>query len=286
MSRRGCGVRTLAAVTPLGLIAGQGTFPLLVAEGARAAGRPVRCVGIGDLPDPRLPGLCDDYRRLGLLQVGRWARHLGTPEAIMVGRVDHKLLHGRLRYLQFLPDPATVGILWRIRRDKRPAAVLNGVADALRERGVTLIDSTAYSREHLATAGTMTRRAPTPAEAEDVAHGWEVARQLSRLDVGQCLAIREKNVLAVEAVEGTAAMITRAGALSRGSPWTLVKVGNTHHDMRFDVPCVGTDTIQQLADAGCRCLAVAAGRTMLLDRPKVLAAADAAGIAVVGRDDE
>ena len=272
---------------PLGLIAGSGVFPLLVAEGASAAGRAVVCVGLGDLPDPRLASACAVYRRVGVLRIGQWARHLrrhGATQAVMVGRVGKGQVHARRRYFQYVPDLAAVRLLaGTLRRDKRDFAVLAAVADALRDRGVTLIDSTAHAAEHLAHEGPMTRRQPTDRQLADVAFGWPLAQLLSRNDVGQSLAVKERDVIAVEAIEGTDAMIARAGALCPRGGWTMLKVSNATRDNRFDVPCVGVGTVEALRAAGCACLVLEAGAVMMLDKPAVLAAAERAKIAVVGR---
>ncbi|MEM6312525.1 MAG: UDP-2,3-diacylglucosamine diphosphatase LpxI [Planctomycetota bacterium] len=272
---------------PLGLIAGQGVFPHLVAAGAKAAGRRVICVGLGSHADASLAGECDVFRRVGVLRLGGWARVLrkhGCREAVMVGRVAKGQVHSRWRYFQYVPDLAAVRLLaGTLRRDKRDFAILGAVADTLADRGITLIDSTQYAAEHLTTDGVLTSHAPTDTQSADIAFGWPLAKLLSTNDVGQALAVRERDVIAVEAVEGTDAMIERAGRLCRGKSWVLIKVANATLDPRFDVPCVGTGTIEKLASAGCGCLVLEAGKTMMLEKPAVLAAAEKAGIAVVGK---
>lgn len=202
----------------------------------------------------------------------------------MVGRVAKNQVHSRWRYFQYVPDLAAIKLLaGTLRTDKRDFAILGAVADTLAEKGITLIDTTTYSTEHLTTEGLLTTRGPSEAQLADIEFGWPLAKMLSTNDVGQALAVRELDVLAVEAVEGTNAMIARAGELCRGSGWTLVKVANATLDPRFDVPCVGTDTIANLAAARCSCLVLEAGRTMMLEKPAVIAAAEKAGIAIVGR---
>lgn len=202
----------------------------------------------------------------------------------MVGRVAKGQVHSRWRYFQYVPDLTTVRLLaGTLRRDKRDFAILHAVADTLADKGITLIDSTRYAAAHLTTPGVLTRRAPTETQQADIEFAWPLAKLLSTNDVGQALAVKERDVIAVEAVEGTNAMIERAGGLCRGGGWTLVKVANATLDPRFDVPCVGTDTIRKLAAAGCGCLVLEAGRTMMLEKSAVLAAAEAAKIAIVGR---
>jgi len=274
---------------PLGLIAGGGEFPILVARGARAAGRRVICASLGGFAEPELAGLVDVSRTVGVMRLGQWARVLlrhGAREAFMVGRVPKGAMyaHGRVgRWLQFVPDLRTVSLYWRrVRHDKRDHALLEAVADELQAAGVTLIDSTTYSKDHLAAEGVMTRRQPTDRQWADAHFGFALCRVVSANDIGQAIAVVDKDVIAVEAMEGTDAMIARAGQLCRTRGWTMAKVCNAKQDFRADVPTVGLRTIEGLAAAGCGCLVVQAGLVMMLDRPKVIEAADRLGIAIVG----
>lgn len=274
------------AEPPLGLIAGQGVFPFLVARGARQAGRQVVCVGLRGHADPSLAGEVDVYVPVGTLRLGQWIRTLrrhGVREAIMVGRVSKSQMHARTRWLTYLPDWRTVRIYFtRLRHDKRDHAVLLAVADELASEGITLIDSTAYSKDHLATPGVMTRHQPTDAQRLDAQFGFPLCRMISDADIGQALAVVDKDVIAVEAVEGTDRMIERAGQYCRGRSWTLIKVANARRDLRVDVPSVGVQTIEKLHAAGGRCLVLEAGQTILLEKPRVLERADQLGIAVLG----
>lgn len=271
---------------PLGLIAGEGVFPLLVARGARAAGRRVVCCALSGSAWPDLQTDCDSFKWVGVLRLGQWSRVLrqaGCTQAIMVGRVTKSKMYSRWRYFQYLPDWRTLK-LWftRLRRDKRDHAVLLAVADELAKDGITLIDSTAYCKDQLATPGVMTRRQPTDAQWADARFGWDLCRTISKLDIGQALAVMDKDVIAVEAVEGTNAMIERAGRYCRVGGWTLIKVANTNQDMRMDVPAIGTTTIEKLAENKAGCLVVEVGKTILLEKQKVLDLADKLAIAVVG----
>ena len=278
----------LNSAPPLGLIAGEGVFPVLVARGARAAGRRVVCCALAGSAWPELADEVDRFSVVGITRLGQWIRVLkgaGCREAIMVGRVAKSRMYDRWRYVRYIPDLRTAR-LWftTLRRDKRPKAVLNALANELAGEGIALIDSTAYCSDHLATAGVMTRRAPTPAQWEDVRHGWQIGQALSRMDVGQSIAVLNRDVIAVEALEGTNAMIERAGQLCRVGGWTLIKVSNTDHDMRLDVPSVGTTTIEKLHAHRAGCLVLEAGRTIMLEKPKVLELAERYKIAVVGYD--
>jgi DUF1009 family protein len=201
----------------------------------------------------------------------------------MTGRVRKAQMYSRWRYFQYLPDLRTAK-LWftRLRRDKRDHAVLLAVADELAKEGITLIDSTAYCADQLATPGVMTQRQPTTAQWADIRFGYDLCKTISRLDIGQALAVVDKDVIAVEAVEGTDSMIQRAGQYCRVGGWTLVKVSNTQQDMRMDVPSIGTTTIEKLAAAKAGCLVLEPGKTILLEKQKVLDLADHHKIAVVG----
>ncbi|MFO0875256.1 MAG: UDP-2,3-diacylglucosamine diphosphatase LpxI [Phycisphaerales bacterium] len=279
-------VAPASPLAPLGLVAGQGVLPLLVARGARDAGRRVVGVGLRDQFDPALPALCDEFATAGIVQLGRWIRLLrrsGAREAIMVGRVAKVRMHDPLRLFRQLPDWRAVDVWYRrLRHDRRNAVLLAAVADELHSAGITLIDSTTYIPQHLAGEGTLGRVAPSSAASADVAFGWTLLARLVELHVGQSIAVRDRDVIAVEAVEGTDAMIERAGTLSRAKGWTLLKTSARDHDMRADVPTIGMQTIELAAAAGCRCIAVGAGRVILLDKPAVLAKADRLGVALLG----
>jgi DUF1009 family protein len=189
---------------PLGLIAGQGVLPLLVARGARAAGRTVACIGLREQFDPALPALCDRFETAGIAQLGRWIRLLrrsGVREAILVGRVAKGRMHDPWRLLRQLPDWRAARLWYRrLRHDRRNAVLLAAVADELAESGITLIDSTTYIRDQLATPGVLTRTAPTAAQSADTAFGWPLLRGMLALGIGQSIAVRERDVIAVEAV--------------------------------------------------------------------------------------
>lgn len=201
----------------------------------------------------------------------------------MVGRVAKAGLYDRRHYLRYIPDLRGWKLIWRVlRRDKRPQAILQAVVDELNAAGITMLDSTQYCGEHLATAGVMTRRQPTDRQWEDIRFGYEICGTISRLDIGQSIAVLDRDVIAVEAIEGTNAMIERAGRLCRLGGWTLIKVSNTRRDMRVDVPTVGITTIEKLAAARAGCLVLEPGKTMILEKPKVLELADRCKIAVVG----
>jgi len=270
----------------LGLIAGQGRLPILVARGMRAAGARVACVGLRGQYDPDLPPLCDTFAEAGIVRLGRWIKLLRRWEvdrAVMVGRVAKVRAHDPLRLFRQIPDWRALRLWYRrLRHDHRTPALLSAVAEELLKNGITLIDSTLYIPDHLATGGVMGRHQPTGAQRADIDFGWRLLERIVELDVGQAMAVREHDVIAVEAVEGTDALIDRAGELCPARSWTLLKTAKAAHDMRADVPTIGVQTIERLKSAGSTCLAVGAGRVILIDKPAVLEAADRARVAVVG----
>lgn len=273
---------------PLGLIAGEGVFPILVARGARAAGRKVICVGLHGNCWPELRAETDVFQEAGILRLGKWIHILrahGCEEAIMVGRVKKSLMYDRWRYFRYIPDLRTVK-LWfgRLRHDKRPRAVLDALSDELASAGIKLLDSTQYCKDQLCAAGVLTERQPTRAQWIDVVFGFDRCRTISRLDIGQAIAVINRDVIAVEALEGTNAMIERTGQLCKTGGWTMIKVTNGPEDAKLDVPAVGTTTIEKLYAARAGCLVLEANKTIILERTKTLELADRYKIAVVGFD--
>jgi hypothetical protein len=271
---------------PLGLVAGEGIFPLLVARGARAAGRSVACVGFKGNAWPQLADEVDHFAWAGPSRPASWLRFLhrhGCQQAIMVGRVQKVVLHHPLRMLTMLPDWLAIRLWWTIlRKDKSSQTILSTMSNLFATENVPLIDSTSYCKEHLATAGVMTRRQPTPNQWEDIHFGWERCVTISRLDIGQAIALLNRDVIAVEAAEGTNAMIERAAGLCRAGNWVCIKVSNTHQDMRLDVPTVGVTTIEKLHAAKASCLVLEPDKTIMLEKPKVIELADRFGICIVG----
>ena len=270
----------------LGLIAGSGRLPVLIAEGMKRSGARVSCVGLAGLFDDSLREVCDELRPAGLVQIGRWIRLLRkweVSQAVMVGSVHKERMHSRLRVFRQIPDFKAAMIWYRhLRHDRRNATVLRAVAEELKRSGITLIDSTTYISDHMASAGVLTRTQPTEQQRADIEFGWRLLQQMVEIGVGQSMAVRDRDVIAVEAIEGTDRMIERAGQLCRAKGWTLLKTSSEKHDMRADVPTIGAQTIENLKRAGGGCIAVGAGRVILVDKPAVLEAANKAGIAVVG----
>jgi DUF1009 family protein len=263
---------------PIGLIAGNGRFPFLVAAGARRAGRRVVAVAIREETSPELAGEVDEIHWVGLGQLGRCIEALrgaGATEAVMAGQVKHRQI-----FSDVVPDLKLMGLLARL-AFQNTDSLIGAVADALLRDGITLLPSTRFVEDQLADAGVMTRRSPSRDERRDIDYGRKVALVLAGMDLGQTVVVKDRAAVALEAMEGTDETVRRAGRLA-GPGTTVVKVAKPRQDLRFDVPVVGPGTIDALREAGSRVLALDAGKTLLLDKASFLAKADEAGLAVFG----
>jgi DUF1009 family protein len=269
---------------PLGLIAGNGRFPGLVLDAAHAQGRPVTVVAIKDEAEPPLVAAAEArgaaLHWVSLGQLGKVISVLktaGVTEAVMAGQVKHVKI-----FTDFMPDLTLLSVVRKL-TSKNTDSLIAAVADVMQEKGIRLLDSTAFLAPLLAPAGVLTNRAPDDRERADFEFGYGQADAIAGLDIGQTIVVKDRAVVAVEAMEGTDAAIARAGQLA-GAGTVVVKVAKPKQDMRFDVPVVGVPTIAAMRAAGATALTVDAGKTLLIDGPAaVVAAADAAGIAVVGR---
>jgi DUF1009 family protein len=274
---------TISTAPHLGVIAGAGEFPFMVVEGAKRAGCRVTVIGLSGLADRRLADLADAFRWAGLARLGRWIRIFksqGIRSVILAGWVKKTKMYARFRLLHLLPDWTSARIWFFRLPDKRNDTVLAAVADEFARHGIVMEECVRYSAEHLAPEGVLTRRQPSEAQLKDAAFGWKIAKDLGRLDIGQAVAVKETEVIAVEAIEGTDRMIERAGQLCRRGGWTLVKTAKPNQDMRFDVPTVGPDTIALLKRHGAGMLVIETGKTVIIDRERTVADADAAGIVI------
>jgi DUF1009 family protein len=282
----------------LGLIAGNGRFPFLLLDAARAHGLTVVVAAIKEETDPEMDERAarDAGVRVHWLSLGELSRLIetfhaeGVGRAVMAGQVKHKQIFSSIR-----PDWRLAKLLLSL-RTRNTDMLLGAIAKVLGDEGIELISSTEYLEPLLAREGVLTRRAPNEAEQADIAYGREVARGVAGFDLGQTVVVAAGACVAVEAMEGTDATIRRAGELFRGMhadagvapgettlsrSLTVVKVAKPNQDMRFDVPVGGVATVEAMREAGAMCLAVEAGRTLVFDREAVAGAADAAGIAVV-----
>ncbi len=261
------------------IIAGGGSFPLHVADEARRQGLKVVGIGLSGWVDPTLAGHVDAYEEVMVGQLGRLVERLKahrTTQAIMAGKVTKEVLFDpRARF-----DADALSILSRV-KDVSVNGLLGAIAERLAKDGIQLLDSSTFLKSSLCPAGTLTRRQPTPEEQEDIRFGMRAARQLAELDIGQTVVVKQRVIVAAEALEGTDAAITRAGHLA-GPGLVVVKVASPKQDMRFDLPILGPQTIAVAAAAGAVCVAVESHKTILLDKAAVITNADEAGLSLVG----
>jgi DUF1009 family protein len=260
-----------------GLIAGNGKFPFLVLEGARKAGAEVAVAAIREETDTEIERVAETLTWVGIGQLGKMLRFFkneGVEKAIMAGQVKHVQIFSRA-----IPDVRMLKMLLRLPK-RNTDALIGAVAAELETEGIELIDSTYFLRDNLPASGTLTRRAPDERERGDIEYGLEIAREIARLDLGQTIVIRDRACVAIEAMEGTDAVIHRAGGLVRGR-LTIVKNAKPDQDMRFDVPVVGVPTIESMIESGATCLSLTAGKTLMFDREEMIKLANKHRIAVV-----
>ncbi|MBV8384180.1 MAG: UDP-2,3-diacylglucosamine diphosphatase LpxI [Planctomycetaceae bacterium] len=275
----------LAAKSTIGLLAGSGRFPILFAEAARRQGLRVACVGIRYEAPEELRDLCATFQLIGVSKLGAMIRAFkrqGVGKIVMAGKVTKSVMYTPWRIVQLCPDFRLLHMWYRtLRNDKRDDSILLAVIAEFARDGMTFASALDYCPELLVKEGLMTRRPPTPAERKDIEFGWMLAKEMGRLDIGQSVAVKERAALAVEAIEGTDRCIERAGQLCRAGGWTLVKVAKPRQDMRFDVPTVGTSTIENLYKARARVLAIEASKTIVIDLPEVIELADRYGLTII-----
>ena len=267
----------------LGLIAGNGRFPFLVLDAARGAGHDVTVIALKDETFPELaeaaaapPAAAFHWISIG--QLGTCVsvlKEAGVSQAVMAGQVKHTKL------FDVRPDWTLGRVLMRL-ATKNTDSIISGVADVLRDNGIELLNSTAFLGPLLAREGVLTRRAPTAGERADLDVGYHIADTIAGLDIGQTIAVKSAAVVAIEAMEGTDAVIARAGQLAGGGV-SVVKVAKPNQDMRFDVPVVGVSTIEAMKAAGATALSVDAGKTLMIDGEAIVKAADDADICIIGR---
>jgi UDP-2,3-diacylglucosamine hydrolase len=263
-----------------GLIAGNGRFPFFVLEGAQRRGVEVVVAAIKEETAPEIDKQAARVEWIGVGQLGKLIRFFkaeSVTHAIMAGQVKH---HQIFR-LNALPDLRMVRMLARL-ATKNTDSLIGAIADELAREGITLVDSTTFLEDSLAQTGVMTRRAPSKEERADIEFGLKIAHEIARLDLGQTIAIKDCAVVAIEAMEGTDAVITRAGEITRGRPFVVVKVAKPNQDMRFDVPVIGVPTIETMKRAGATAIHITPQKTLLFDKDELIARADEFRIAIVG----
>jgi DUF1009 family protein len=269
----------------VGLLAGWGRFPMLFAEAARRQGYAVYGMGILGMASPDLPELCHQYRAAPLARLGRairfFKRHR-VDHVVMAGKVEKRELFKPHRMLRLVPDMRALHMWFRYcRENKKDDTLLLAVIREFERDGISFSSALDFCPELLVKHGFLTRRRPSAAQWKDIRFGWEIAKEMGRLDIGQTVVINDTAVIAVEALEGTDECIRRAGQLCRRGGFSVVKVAKPQQDLRFDVPTIGVQTLQTMREAGGRVLALEAGMTILLDEPQVVDLADKLGIAIV-----
>jgi DUF1009 family protein len=270
--------------TTFGLIAAGGRFPVLVAESARRRGIHLVCIGHRHITDPEVRALCGTFRYFGIGRLGaaiRYFRKHGVNEIVFAGWIRKEGLFRPWRLLRLLPDWRMVKLWYWKLRNRQDATLLAAIADEFESEGIHVTHSTKHCPELLAEEGILTKRGLSKTQAGDVRFGWRIAKALASLDVGQSVVVSEKSTIAVEGIEGTDRCIRRAGEFQRRGGLTVVKLAKDDHDMRFDIPTVGPDTIDSMAAAGGAVLAIEAGRTMIIDREAMLERANRHGMVVV-----
>jgi DUF1009 family protein len=277
---------------PIGLIAGWGRLPVVVAQALRRRGYRTYCLGVVGHADPALAELCDDFRWSGLARFGsavRYFKRRGVVDAVMAGKI-HKLFMFQPWFIfRQLPDLRTLRaflphFLTR-QKDCKDDSLLGAVVNLFRSDGIRIGPAIDYAPELLVKEGRLTCRGLSASQQKDVHFGWQIAKEIGRLDIGQSVAVKNQAVLAVEAVEGTDQCIRRAGSLCRAGGFTVVKVAKPQQDMRFDVPTIGLGTLKTMLDAGAHVLAIEAESTYVLDQQEVIDFANRNKLVIVALHD-
>lgn len=265
-------VRSSPGDRRIGLLAAWGRFPVLVAEALRRQDFHVSCLGVVDMCDPRLQELCQDFKWIGWGSLGgaiKFFHRCGVREATMAGKFHKALLYQPGVWWHHFPDWKFIKTFYQYfithQRDNKDDTLLGALADAFSGEGVEFRPATDFAPELLVKPGQLAGRPPSAKQQKDIEFGWDVAKQLGALDIGQSVCVKDRSVIAVEAVEGTDACILRAGDLCKKGDFTIIKVAKPQQDMRFDVPTVGVRTLRTMVAAGASVLAIEAGRTILLD---------------------
>ena len=261
------------------MIAGNIKFPFLFASEAKKKNYYVAAVAIKGDASPRLKKFVDKIYWLGLGELNRMVdlfRSEGITKIIMAGQVSPRRL-----FSKEVKNSPELQCLLREITDRRADSIFRAIARKLEDAGLELLDSTTFIEEYLPAKGVLTNKGPDAAAGEDIKFGLEMAKAIAGLDIGQTVAVKDKAIVAVEALEGTDNLIRRAGLISRGSGVIIVKVSKPKQDTRFDIPVVGLNTVKNLVKAGAKCLAIEAGKTLFLDRAQAVRLADKKGICIV-----
>jgi UDP-2,3-diacylglucosamine hydrolase len=276
-----------AGTRKVGILAGWGRYPIVVAEALSRQGYEVYCLGVKGHADPALATRSHAFGWVGLAKIGgaiRFFRRHGVQHVTMAGKIHKFLLFQPWVWFTHLPDWRAIHAFYphfgTTKKDRRDDTLLKAVIDEFARDRITFAPATDFLPELLVNLGQLTKRGPTRLEAKDIEFGWTMAKELGRLDIGQSVTVKGRATLAVEAIEGTDECIRRAGRLCAPG-FTVVKVAKPKQDMRFDVPTIGLGTLETMVEAGASCLAVEAGRTIIIDRPEVIRFADRNRLTIV-----
>ena len=267
----------------IGLVAGWGRYPVVVAEALRDSGLRTVCLGVrGHADDAALRRVCDDFAWVGIGRLGAAVRHFrrhGVTEATMAGKFHKQILFQPWVWIRHVPDLAAIRHFYQhftpsgwlgAGRDRKDDTLLGALVEAFASYQITFAPATDYAPELLVKKGQLTRRGLSRGHHKDIQFGWQLAREMGRLDIGQSVAVKDRAVLAVEAIEGTDACIARAGSLCASGGFTVVKVAKPNQDMRFDVPTIGVQTLRSMLAARAAVLAIEAGKTIVVDEKEVI----------------
>ncbi|MFO7955574.1 MAG: UDP-2,3-diacylglucosamine diphosphatase LpxI [Candidatus Brocadiia bacterium] len=270
-----------AQPSTVGLLCGAGDLPLQAARALRERGCRVVAVALKGEADPAVEEIADEVHWTGLAKLGRWLRVFRRAEVdtmLMLGGVRKERMYENK--LSLLPDWQSVKLWYRKLTSKEDHTILEAVADEFENAGIPVSSIVDICPELLVREGCLTRREPTEAQWRDIRFAWPIAKQIAALQIGQCVVVKEEAVIAVEGIDGTDATLRRGGRLAGGGA-VAVKVAKQGHDERFDIPCIGPETVEVLEESGVAVLAMEAGRTILLNPDEVAAKADRARLCIV-----
>lgn len=265
-------------MSKIGLIAGNGRFPLLFAETVKQQGKEIVAVAHEGQTLKELEKYVDKLLWIKVGQISRlinFFKEQEVKEVVLAGGINKRMM-----FTQFRPDFKALHILSRL-KSKNDDSLLRAFAQELEKEGLRVVNSTIYLSSLTAEKGCLTRRSPTEEEKRDIEFGWKIAKGIGELDIGQCVVVKNQTVLALEAIEGTDETIRRGGILGGKKGIVVVKVSKPHQDLRFDAPAIGPGTIRTLKEAGATVLAIEAGKTIILDREEMIKLAENENIAVV-----
>lgn len=261
----------------IGLIAGAGDMPMIWARAAKAKGAEVIAVAIAEEAKKGLDGIVDQLHSLSVGQVGKIIKTLkdeGIRDLVFIGKVNKSLIFKDIKF-----DLRAITLMARL-KDRKDDTIMLAIVDELKREGIEVIEQTIFLEDMMPSPGVLTRRRPTKEEEADIEFGMEMAKGIAGLDIGQTVVVKDKAVMAVEAIEGTDEAIKRGGTLGRGGI-VVVKVAKPNQDLRFDIPTVGMNTLKSLIDVGGKAFAIEAGKTFVVDMENVIKEADRKGIAII-----